>query len=139
MACSVQNLVVSVIYLRVTMNSLRFSDQPLTVLVDCWFKIEEFPNKMAISSAQNFKDKPLFLRKLTGFVLQFWIPDHTLSCFVCSSLHLCLSYSVPKFHLVPLRPLVGPPRISSFTLSLPVLSKTQLLVAFSLHAGARSL
>ena len=27
--------------------------------------------------------------------------------FVCSSLHLCLSCSVAKFHLVPLRPLVG--------------------------------
>ena len=62
---------VAAIGLRLTMNSFCFSDQPLTVLVDCWFKIEEFPNKMAIPSAQNSRDETFFLRKLTEFVPQF--------------------------------------------------------------------
>ena len=37
------------------MNSVCFSPisvQPLTVVVDCWFKIEEFRNKMAISLSE---------------------------------------------------------------------------------------
>ena len=123
------------------MNSLRFAPifvHPWTVLVDCCLKIEEFPNKMAISSAQNSRDKPFFLTKLAGFVPQCWIFDHTRSCFVVSSLHLCLSCTVPKFHLVSLRP---PSNffIHSLSLSLPVLSKTQLPKAFSLYAGALSL
>ena len=98
--------------------SSPISVQPLTLLVDCWLRSEEVPKQMAISSAQNSSDKSLFLRKLTGFVPQLWIFDRTLSCFVCSSLHLCLSSSVAQFQLVPLHPWVGLPRISSFTLSL---------------------
>ena len=105
---------------RLTMNSFCFSPisvQPLTVFVICWFKIEEFPNKMAISSAQNSRDKPFFLRKLTGFLPQFWIVDHTLSCFVCSSLHLCLSCTVAQFQSSTWFH-CGLPWISSFTLPL---------------------
>ena len=85
---------------------------------------------------QNSRDKSFFLRKLTGFVLHFWIFDHTLSCFVYSSLHRCLSCTVPKFHLGPLRLLSN---IFIHSIFLPVLSKTQLHEAFSLHAGARTL
>ena len=48
---------------------------------------------MAISSAQNSRYKSFFLRKLTGFVPQLWIFDHTLSCLLCSSLHLSLIQS----------------------------------------------
>ena len=71
------------------------------------------------SPSQNFRDKSFSLRKLTGFVPRFWIFDHTLSCCVFSSLHLCLSCTVPKFHLVPLRPLVGlRPRSNFFIHSL---------------------
>ena len=102
------------------MNSACFSPisvQPLTIIVDCWFKNEEFPNKMAISSAQNSRDKPFFLRKLTGFVPQLWIFDHTLSWFVCSSLHLYLSCSVASFQSFPWFH-CDLSRISSFTLSL---------------------
>ena len=47
------------------------------------------------SPPHNSRDKSFFLRKLTGFVPQFWIFDHTLSCFVCSSLSLMLSCTVP--------------------------------------------
>ena len=51
-----------------------------------------------------------------------------------SSLPLTLSCKAPKFHLVPLRPLVGlrpPSHFFIYSLSLPVLSKTQLQKAFS--------
>ena len=145
MACSVQNPGISVICLRLTMNSLRFSDQSLAVLVDCRFKIEEFPNKMAISSAQNFKDKPLFLKKLTGFVPQFWILDHTFSCFVfSSSLPLMHSSKVPLGSTTPFgRPSASFENSSILSLhltipaaSLSVLSKTQHQKAFSLNASA---
>ena len=109
--------------------SLPISVQPLTVVVDCWFKIEEFPNKMAISSAQNSRDKSFFLRKLTGFVPQFWIFDHTQ--FPCSlfpqifisvsrtQLHGSESCAIPKFHLFhcTLWSAFGLRRISSFALS----------------------
>ena len=67
---------------------------------------------------------------------QFWIFDRTLSCFVCSSLHLCLSSSVAQFQLVPLRP---PSNFFIHSLSIPVLSETQLQKAFSPNAGAFSL
>ena len=131
----------------VTMNSVcssPISAQPLSVVVDCWFKIEEFHNQMTISSARNKRDKSFFLRKLTGFVPQLWIFNHILSCFVYSSLHLCLSSSVAQFRssiwfYCALWSAFGLPRMSSFTLSIPVLSKTQLQKAFSLHAGALSL
>ena len=116
--------------------SSPISVQPLTLLVDCWLKSEEFPKQMAISSAQNSSDKSLFLRKLTGFVPQLWIFDRTLSCFVCSSLHLCLSSSVAQFQSVPLRP---PSNFFIHSLSIPVLSETQLQKAFSPNAGAFSL
>ena len=116
--------------------SSPISVQPLTLLVDCWLKSEEFPKQMAISSAQNSSDKSLFLRKLTGFVPQLWIFYRTLSCFVCSSLHLCLSSSVAQFQLVLLRP---PSNFFIHSLSIPVLSETQLQKAFSPNAGAFSL
>ena len=79
---------------------------------------------MAISSAQNSRDKSFFLRKLAGFVPQFWMFYHTVSYFVCLSLHP--SCSVAQFHLIPLLPL-----ISSLTLSLYSLCPTQLQQAFS--------
>jgi hypothetical protein len=86
------------------------------------------------SPPENSREKSSFLKKLTGFVSQFWIFDHTLSCFVSSSLHLYLSCSVPKFLLVPLRPLVGLRPPSNFfihCLSPPVLSRTHSQKAFS--------
>ena len=87
------------------MHSVCFSPisvQPWTVLVDCWFKTEEFPSKIAISSSEF--QRQIILRKLTRFVPPLWVFDHRLSCFVCSSLHLCLSCSVPLRPLVGLRP-----------------------------------
>ena len=105
------------------------SVQPLTLLVDCWLKSEEFPKQMAISSAQNSSDKSFFLRKLTGFVPQLCIFDHTLSCCVFSSLHLCLSCSIAQFLTSPLLSCAlwsafGLLRISSFTLSTRSLQNT---------------
>ena len=75
------------------------------------------------SLPQNFRDKSFVLRKLTGFVTQFWIFDHILSCFVCSSLHLCLSCSVAQFSSstwfhCALWSAFGLPRISLFTIFL---------------------
>ena len=98
LSCSVRNPVVSVICLRMTMNSVCFSPisvQPSTVLDDCWFKIEEFPNKMAIPSAQNARDKSFFLRKLTpssASVLNIW-SHYFLFCLLISVSHAQLHSS----------------------------------------------
>ena len=87
---------------------------------------------------QNSRDKSFFLRKLTGFVPQFWIFDHTLCCVVCSSLHLCLSCSVAQFqssiwfHF-------SLPRIVSFTLFTRSVQDTTPEGVLSLNAGALSL
>jgi hypothetical protein len=83
------------------------------------------------SAPQNSRDKSFFLRKLTGLMPQLWILDHILSCFVCSSLHLCLSFSVAQFHLVPLRP-----PSNFFILSTRPVQDTAPEGVLSLHVGA---
>ena len=50
-----------------------------------------------------------------------WIFDHTLFCFLCSSAHFCLSRSVSKRHLIPLRP-TSTSFILSFYLTMPTAS-----------------
>ena len=81
------------------MNSLCFS-VPLfnrwLFLLIAGLKLKNSLRKWQ-SPPQNSSDKSFFLGKLTGFVPQFWIFDHTLSCVICSSLHLCLSSSVAQF------------------------------------------
>ena len=112
---------VSVICLQLIINSVCFftiSVQPWTVLVDCWLTVEEFPTKIA-RLPRDSRDKSFFLRQLIEFVPQFWVFDHTLSCFGCSSSHLCLSSTVLQFHLVSLRPLVGLQPPSNFFIHSP--------------------
>ena len=97
MACSVQNPVVSVVCLRVTMNSLSFCDQPLTVLVDCWFKIEEFPKKMAISLSE-FQREIILSQKtdrIRASVLDIWSHSFLFCLLISSSLPLMNSSKVP--------------------------------------------
>ena len=137
MSCFVQNPVVFVICLRETMNSVCFSPisvQPLTVRFDCWFKIEEFPNKMAISSS-GFQRQIILSQKtdrIRASVMNFGSHTFLFCLQISSSPSLMLGCTVPKFHF-------GLPRMSSFTLSLRVLPKAQLQQAFSLHVGALSL
>ena len=90
------------------------------------------------SPRQNPRDKSFFLRKLTGFVPQFWIFHHTLSCFVCSSLHLCLSCSVAQFQS-SIWFQFSLPRINSFTLFTRSVQDTTPEGVLSLNAGALSL
>ena len=83
------------------MNSVCFSAisvQPLTVLVDGSFKVEEFPKKMAISSAQNSRHKSFFLRKLTissASVLNIWSHSFLFCLLISSTLSLMLSSTAP--------------------------------------------
>ena len=92
---------VSVICLRLTMNSVCFSPisvQPWPVLVDCCLKIEEFLHKMAISSAQNSRHISFFLRKLTissASVLNIWSHSSLFCLLISSSLSLMLSSTAP--------------------------------------------
>ena len=92
---------VCVICLRLTMNSVGFSSTsvpPSTLLVDCSFKVEEFPKKMAISSAQNSRDKSFFLRKLTissASVLNIWSHSFLFCLLISSSLSLMLFSTAP--------------------------------------------
>ena len=82
------------------MNSVCFfpiSVQLLTVLVDCCSKIEEFPNRMAISSS-DFQRQIILSQKtdrIRDSVLSIWAHSF-LFCLLT-----CLSCSVPEFHLVP--------------------------------------
>ena len=138
---------VSVICPRWTMNKVCLSPisvQPLTVLVDYWFKTEEYPNKIAISSSQLQRQLILSQKadRICTTVLTIW--SHSFPFFVCSSLHLCLSCTVAQFHLISLGSTApfGRPSASLeclYSLSLRVLSTTQPLVAFSLDVDALSL
>ena len=130
-------LLLSNFYSLVPMNSVCFSSisvQPLTVLVNYWFKIEELSTKMAISSSAF--QRQIILSKNTdrirASVLKTWSHSFLFSLLISSSLFLSLTCAVPKFHLAPLRP---PSHFFIHFLSLPVLSKKQLQEAFSLHAG----
>ena len=129
-------------FLSFVFECLGILSVSLQFLFNCWLFLLIVGSKLKNSLRKwqsplhPSRDISLFLRKRTGFVPKFWILDHTLSWFVCSSIHVCLSCPVAQFHLVPLRP---PSNFFIHTLSLPVLSKTQLQMAFSLHAGALSL
>ena len=71
------------------MNSVCFSPisvQTLTVLVDCWFKIEQFLQKMAISS-ESWSESSFF----QWFSRQFSLSAQALCFLVYSSLHLFIS------------------------------------------------
>ena len=105
--CPVLDCFPSVISSRLTMNSVCFSPTPvqlLTVLVDCWFEIEEFFNKLAISSSE-FQRQIIFSQKTDGIrasVLNIWSHSFLFSLLISSSLSLMLSCAVPNLHLVPL-------------------------------------
>ena len=118
--------------------SLQFLFNRGLFLLIAGFKSSESPNKMAISSAQNSRDKSFFLRKLTGFVPQFLIFDYTLSCFVFSFLHLRLSCTVAQFQISTWFHF-SLPRILSFTLFTRSVQDTTPEGVLSLNAGALSL
>ena len=82
------------------MNSVFFSlisVQPLTVLVDCWFKIEESPNKMSISWSE-FQQQIILSHKtdrIRASVLNIWSHSFLLCLLISSSLSLMHSCTVP--------------------------------------------
>ena len=97
--------------------SLSISVQPLTVLVDCWSKIEEFPNQMAIFLSE-FQRQILLSEKtdlLQCLSSEFKITLFRFRCLlISSSLSLILSSKVPLTSTVPL----GRPPSNSFIHSL---------------------
>ena len=95
-SCSERNPVFLAVRLQILMNSVCFSKFPFNRWLFLLIASLELKNSLRQwqSPRRNSRDKSFFFRKLTKFVPQFWIFDHTLSCFVCSSLHLCLSCSV---------------------------------------------
>ena len=104
---------------------MKSTEKILIGSIDCSHLLVEYDNTASLedqcmstllisfNTSQKSRDKSFLLRKVTRFVPQFRIFDNTLSCFVCSSLHLSLKLrcTVPLdsawFHMVPLRPLVG--------------------------------
>ena len=87
-------------------------------------------------SPQNSRDESFFLRKLTGFVPQFWIIDHILSCCVCLTRHLCLSCSVAQFQSPTSASLEF---LHSLSLSTHSVQDTTPEGVLSLYVGALSL
>ena len=125
------------------MNSVCFSPisvQPWTALVNCSFKVEEFPNKMAISFSE-FQRQFILSQKTDGIRASFLnIKSHSfLFCLlISSSLSLmlsCISSKVPLgFTAAFGRPSAS--LESCHLLPFRVLSKTQFQKTFPLNAGA---
>ena len=72
----------------------------LVVVDSLSFKLEEFPNKMAISSAQNSRDKSFFLKKLItvrmrASVLNIWSNCILFCLLISSSLSLMHTSKTP--------------------------------------------
>ena len=99
------------------MNSVCFSPvsvQQLIVIVDCSFEIEEFPNKMAISSSEFQRKNHLFSENCQDSCLS---SAYLITLFPVVSSHLVISVSHAQLHSSTWFH-CDLPRISSFTLSL---------------------
>ena len=134
------------------LNSLRsfVSTLVLVVVYSSWFKIEEFLPKMAIGLT-HWRVEQKNYSFLINWPAWAFCSEHLFRLTAVLSVHLCISVSLPRllsflgFNAPLGRPSASLEFLQSLVpphyaccISLPVLTKTQLQMAFSLHAGALS-